>query len=85
MTAYINEMMHDFGVPESQVGIWSATAESVLMVTESFVAPLYAPLADKYGRRTVLIPLLVLWGLFALGFGFATSPWGAVIWRACCE
>lgn len=26
--AYINEMMHDFGVPQESVGIWSATAVS---------------------------------------------------------
>lgn len=78
-------MMLDFGVPESQVGIWSATAESVLMVTEAFAVPLYAPLADKYGRRTVLIPILLLWGIFALAFGFATTPWNAVVLRGCCE
>jgi MFS family permease len=78
-------MMHDFGVPEEQVGIWSATAESILMVTESLAAPMYAPLADRYGRRTVLIPILVMWGVSALSFGFVWSPGSAVFLRAACE
>jgi len=55
------------------------------MVAETFTAPLYAPLADKFGRRTVLIPTLFGWGAFALAFGFATGPTMAVFWRGCRE
>lgn len=55
------------------------------MVTESVAAPLYAPLADRLGRRTVFVPLVGLWGAFSVAFGFAQSPWGAIFFRACCE
>lgn len=52
------------------------------MVTEALAAPLYAPLADRFGRRPVFIPLVFMWGVFALAFGFASSPWGVVFYRA---
>ncbi|WVQ78021.1 hypothetical protein IAT38_000102 [Cryptococcus sp. DSM 104549] len=80
---YINEMVHSMGVEESKVGLWSATAESALMVTEALSAPLYAPLADKFGRRPVMITLQLLWGVFGVGFGFARTVWGVIILRAC--
>ncbi|GMK59936.1 hypothetical protein CspeluHIS016_0901530 [Cutaneotrichosporon spelunceum] len=80
---YINEMMHDMGVPEESVGLWSATAESTLMVTEALAAPFFAPIADKVGRRPVFIPLVFLWGVFSVAFGFATTPLSAVFLRAC--
>lgn len=55
------------------------------MVTESIAAPIYAPLADRFGRRVVLIPVLAMWGVFALGFGFANTPLMAVFLRGCCR
>ncbi|KAL1413255.1 DNA ligase (ATP) [Vanrija albida] len=79
---YVNEMMHDFGVPQKSVGLWSAAAESALMVTEAITAPMYAPLADRYGRRAVFIPLVALWGVFSLAFGFASNAVTAVLMRA---
>lgn len=54
------------------------------MVTESIAAPLYAPLADRFGRRTVFVPLVGLWGVSALIFGFAHSPWSTVVLRGAC-
>ncbi|TXT16068.1 hypothetical protein VHUM_00571 [Vanrija humicola] len=79
---YINEMMHDFGVPQESVGLWSAAAESALMVTEAVTAPMYAPLADRYGRRAVFVPLVALWAVLALAFGFVKSAVSAVGVRA---
>lgn len=73
------------GVPEESVGLWSATAESTLMVTEALAAPFYAPIADRIGRRPVFIPLVFLWGVFAIAFGFVRTPWGVVMLRACRE
>ncbi|CAD6578555.1 MAG: hypothetical protein TREMPRED_002215 [Tremellales sp. Tagirdzhanova-0007] len=80
---YINAMMKSFGVPDNSVGIWSASAESALMITEAFTAPLYAPLADRIGRRPVIIVLEVLFGFLAISFGFVESAWSAVLVRAC--
>ncbi|KAL7418720.1 hypothetical protein Q5752_006403 [Cryptotrichosporon argae] len=80
---YINEMIHGFGVPDHSVGMWSAAAESALMVTEAVSAPLYAPVADRLGRKPVFVPILALWGIFATAFGFASGPWSTVVLRGC--
>ncbi|WVQ76195.1 hypothetical protein IAR50_005857 [Cryptococcus sp. DSM 104548] len=80
---YINEMVHSMGVEEKEVGVWSAIAESAMMATESISAPLYAPLADRYGRRPVLIGLEILWGVFGLLFGFSRTVWTVIIFRMC--
>ncbi|OXG20565.1 hypothetical protein C366_02100 [Cryptococcus neoformans Tu401-1] len=80
---YINEMIHSMGVEEKSVGVWSATAESVMMVTESLSAPIYAPLADRFGRRPVLIVLEIMWGVFGVAFGFSSTVWVVIILRGC--
>ncbi|XAO26623.1 hypothetical protein I312_105461 [Cryptococcus bacillisporus CA1280] len=80
---YINEMIHSMGMEEKSVGVWSATAESVMMVTESLSAPIYAPLADRFGRRPVLIVLEIMWGVFGVAFGFSSTVWAVIILRGC--
>ena len=83
---YVNEMIHSFGVPEESVGFWSGMVESSLQMAETISAPLYAPLADRVGRRPVFLLLLGLWAVGALGFGFCTYVWTAILvrgWREC--
>ncbi|WVQ80872.1 hypothetical protein IAT38_002979 [Cryptococcus sp. DSM 104549] len=82
---YINEMVHSMGVEEQSVGVWSAVAESVMMVTESVSAPLYAPLANRFGRRPVLIVLEVMWGLFGMAFGLSKTVSAVIMARGCLE
>lgn len=53
------------------------------MVTEAVLAPVYAPMGDKFGRRPVILTLLVFWGLFAMGFGMVKSVLIAVVLRGC--
>lgn len=57
--------------------------ESTLMVTEAIVAPFYAPIGDKYGRRPVILTLVVFWGFFAIGFGLVKSLFLAIVLRGC--
>ncbi|RSH81462.1 hypothetical protein EHS25_006819 [Saitozyma podzolica] len=78
---YINQMVHSFGIREKDVGVWSAMAESALMVCEAFTAPLYAPLADRLGRRPVLLVCLLFWGVFAVCFGLVQSVWATIVMR----
>ncbi|ORY34238.1 major facilitator superfamily domain-containing protein [Naematelia encephala] len=80
---YINEMVRSFGVADNKVGVWSAAAESALMVTEACCAPLYAPIADRLGRRPIILVLIFLFGVCAIAFGFVKDVWSAVIVRAC--
>ena len=55
------------------------------MVTEAIIAPMYAPLADRVGRRPVMLTLTALWGVFAVGFGLVQSVWAAIVMRGCRE
>jgi MFS family permease len=52
------------------------------MVTEAISAPFYAPLSDRFGRRPVVLVLLVLWAVGGAGFGLCESVWSAVAMRA---
>lgn len=56
-----------------------------MMVTESLSAPIYVPLADRFGRRPVLIVLEVMWGVFGVAFGFSSTVWAVIILRGCCK
>jgi len=53
------------------------------MATEAIVAPLYAPIGDRFGRRPVVLVLIAFWGLFAMGFGLSGSVIIAVLMRGC--
>lgn len=53
------------------------------MVTEAIAAPLYAPLADRIGRRPIVLTLTAIWAIFAIGFGLVQSVWAAVFMRGC--
>jgi len=55
------------------------------MATEAIVAPLYAPIGDRFGRRPVILILTACWGLFAMGFGTAKSVLVAVVLRGARE
>jgi len=55
------------------------------MATEAVIAPFYAPIGDKYGRRPVVLVLIAFWGVFAMGFGLSGSVITAVVMRGCCE
>ncbi|WVR03616.1 hypothetical protein IAU60_000608 [Kwoniella sp. DSM 27419] len=78
---YINQMVLDMGVEEKSVGVWSATAESAMMGAEAMAAPFYGPLADRLGRRPVMIVLMLLWGVFGVAFGFTRTVWGVIFTR----
>jgi MFS family permease len=55
------------------------------MATEAVIAPFYAPIGDKYGRRPVVLVLIAFWGVFAMGFGLSGSVITAVVMRGCSE
>lgn len=55
------------------------------MCCEAITAPIYAPLADRLGRRPVFLGCLFFWGIFAVCFGFVQSVGMAIVMRGCCE
>ncbi len=68
LTPAIPDVLADFGQPDSKAGILVASGPlpGVLM------APVMGILADRFGRRRVLIPCLVLFGL--AGLAAAAAP-----------
>jgi MFS family permease len=52
------------------------------MIAEATSAPLYAPLADKVGRRPVIVVLLFCWTFGGFAFGLCTSVWAVIVTRA---
>lgn len=47
-------------------------------------APLFAPLADKYGRRPVFLTCVFMWGVGAVSYGLVSTVLGAVVGRGFC-
>lgn len=67
--AGIPDILDDFGRDDAAAGLLVAGASIPGIV----VAPLIGLLADRYGRRAVLVPCLVVFGLFGVLGGLAPS------------
>ncbi len=69
LTPNIPDILADLGQPDSRAGLLVAATPlpGVLM------APVIGILADRYGRRLILVPCLALFGLAALGSALAPT------------
>ncbi|MCP3911976.1 MAG: MFS transporter, partial [Actinomycetia bacterium] len=69
ISASIPDILDDFGQPDSAAGLLVAAgpAPGILL------APVMGLLADRYGRRAVLVPSLLAFGLAGLGAALAPS------------
>jgi len=69
----VPDILHDFGVQESSAGLVVAFATLPGIV----LAPVIGVLSDRYGRRAVLVPCLLLFGV--AGLANAAAPSFAVL------
>ena len=69
LTPNIPDVLADLGQPDSRAGLLVAAAPMPGIV----VAPIIGVLADRYGRRRVLVPCLVIFGLAALASAAAPT------------
>lgn len=58
-----------FGVPDSQIGL----IITVYTLPGIFLTPFIGLIADRFGRRRVIIPLLFVFGIGGAGIAFANS------------
>ena len=65
----VPDILADFGLDDASAGILVAAASIPGIV----VAPLIGVLADRYGRKRVLLPCLVAFGMFGVLAAFAPS------------
>ena len=63
------EILRDLGHPISRAGLVVAAGA----VPGILVAPAVGFLADRYGRRRILLPCLVIFGVFGLAAGFSPT------------
>lgn len=82
---FITDMITSFNVPSDKIGLYAGMGEGVLMLTEAAVAPLWARLSDRYGRRPIMV-----WTFFFCVFpagllGFSSRPWHVIALRGLCE
>jgi ACDE family multidrug resistance protein len=75
--AGIPDILDDFGRQDSAAGLLVAAASIPGIV----VAPMIGLLADRIGRRDVLIPCLLVFGVFGMLGGLAPSYWTLVLAR----
>lgn len=70
--------LFDLGVPESSVNLWAGIVHSSAFLVGAVMAPLWGLLADKYGKRKMVIraglSLAIIYALIA----FVQTPWQLV-------
>ncbi|MFV0260032.1 MAG: MFS transporter [Acidimicrobiales bacterium] len=69
LTPNVPDILADLGQPEGRAGLLVASAA----LPGVFIAPIIGVFADRWGRRPVLLPCLVIFGLAALASSMAPS------------
>jgi MFS family permease len=82
---FITDMITSFNVPHDKIGLYVGLGEGCLMVVEALAAPVWAKLADRYGRRPAFIGGFTFCIFPAVLVGFSTRPWQVMLWRGLCE
>ena len=79
---YINQMLQDNGeLAEEDVGFYSGLIESLFSLTQMLVMLFWGRLADRVGRKPVLVSSLVGVSLATGMFGLARAVWQMVLFR----
>ena len=79
---YINEMIFRTGeYPESDVGFWSGLIESLFSLVQMLLMIFYGRLADRLGRKPVLIFSQLGVSFAVVGFGLSRTVWQMILLR----
>jgi MFS transporter, DHA1 family, multidrug resistance protein len=73
--------LFDLGVDQESVNLWAGFVHSAAFFVGAFMAPLWGTLADKYGRKKMVIraglSLAIIYALIA----FVRNPWELIVVR----
>lgn len=79
---YINQMIAETGdVDVEDVGFYSGLIESLFSLTQMFFMLPYGQVADRIGRKPVLLFCLVGMGVAMAGFGMSQRLWQMILFR----
>lgn len=80
---YINEMVERVGhqLPEN-VGFWTGTIESLFSLVQMLLIIFYGRIADRYGRKPVLVFSLAGVAAASALFGMSAKLWQMVVFRS---
>lgn len=74
--------VQDLGVHKlSAVEQWSGWIFAVQMLTAAFFQPIWGAVADKYGRKPMLLRAGIGMGAMTILMGFVTAPWQLLVLR----
>ena len=74
-------MVRDFGVEQDEVATWAGITSGVFSIFQSFAAVPWGKVADRYGRKPVLILGLLCTMICFIIWGMSTSLTMAIIVR----
>ncbi len=77
MALAVPALAADWSVPPARFGL----ALAAIAIGLTLGSGLIGPLADRYGRRTLLVVALVVMGVVTAGTATATTPAHFVLWR----
>ena len=69
-------------VSREAVEIWAGVLASVTSFVAIFTAPLWGSLADRYGRKLMVLRSTLGIAIFTMLMGLATNPWHMLALRA---
>lgn len=79
---FINEMLSRNGnLPEENVGYWSGTIESLFSLVQMVLMIFYGRMADRVGRKPILVFSLAGVSLTTALFGMSRTLWQMVVFR----
>ncbi|KAF2767890.1 MFS general substrate transporter [Teratosphaeria nubilosa] len=81
---FIPEMVHRVGnLRQEEVGFWTGLIESLFSLVQMVLMIFYGRLADRYGRKPVLVWSLAGVSVFTALFGMSQTLWQMVLFRCC--
>lgn len=66
---FFPQIMNAFGLSDAELGLLNALGNAARMI----FGPMWAVLADKFGRKLILFVVTGLWGLWTIGAAFTQS------------